>query len=118
MQEMDAVYQSQEPVFMYPRSFQRLAKVSDGASPGLLYSYISCSQALGPVPMGLSHGQWRGLESTTNFWRSADVKACPANTVLRFICLLKAAGRPARAVGFLRRSLPDDILDFPADLFD
>src|SRR5271169_3314825 len=51
-------------------------------------------------------------------WRSADMKVCPANTALGFICLLKAARRPARAVGFLRRSLPDDILDVPADLFD
>jgi hypothetical protein len=55
------------PIFMYPRSFQRLAKAYGGASPGPLPSYVSRSQELGPSPDAFSGGQWRGLQSTTNF---------------------------------------------------
>src|SRR3954449_12912975 len=64
-------------IFMYPRSFQRPAKVSDDALPELLYSPF---QELGPC-QGLFSGPIR---------RSIDVKACPANTALGFI--LSATG--------------------------
>src|SRR5271169_5855214 len=102
---------------MYPRSFRRLAKVSGGVSLDSCTPMSHVPRHLGRPQRPLSGSMaWSAVND--ELWRSADVKACPANTALRFICLLKAAGRPARAVGFLRRSLPDDILDLPADLFD